>query len=346
MRFAEDVSVHAHLEVSGPSKNTRRSDWKDIGVVDLRATSHVLGVAATGQPKVIALCIAACALPPPRTRDGFASRLLGSSGPLVVAGPGGGGVDGLRSATRWSALDDNCGPLNAARIGLMDELEPTRGGGGGATRPKDFLGQARDLLGITSSPGRPARNHPPISPVNKLKSAPYSRLIRVLRSYQSVVIYFHHHYTTRTLVHEHTNHFVVAVTEWLAYSPPTKANRVQSPAGSLPNFPKRKFCRTMSPVGGFSRGSPVSPPVLAFRRCFTLIGSQDPEVRSRPNRSTHSPRQSFPIIALGTEVAVSAQPFSAMVRRIYGNTRQALLSTHSSPHFVTHSLELTSSLTL
>ncbi|KAJ8880213.1 hypothetical protein PR048_016679 [Dryococelus australis] len=41
-------------------------------------------------------------------------------------------------------------------------------------------------------------------------------------------------------------------------SPPTMAIRVQSPAGS-PDFRMWKSCRTMPLVGGFSRGSPVSP---------------------------------------------------------------------------------------
>ncbi|KAJ8890945.1 hypothetical protein PR048_010454 [Dryococelus australis] len=50
--------------------------------------------------------------------------------------------------------------------------------------------------------------------------------------------------------------------ERLALSPPTKANRVQSPAGS-PDFRKWESRRTMPLVGGFSRGSPVSfPPPL------------------------------------------------------------------------------------
>ncbi|KAJ8893764.1 hypothetical protein PR048_006364 [Dryococelus australis] len=47
-----------------------------------------------------------------------------------------------------------------------------------------------------------------------------------------------------------------SVAERLARSPLTKANRVQSPAGS-PDFRKWKSCRTL--VGGFSRASPVSP---------------------------------------------------------------------------------------
>ncbi|KAJ8884325.1 hypothetical protein PR048_016182 [Dryococelus australis] len=67
--------------------------------------------------------------------------------------------------------------------------------------------------------------------------------------------------------------------EWLDCLPPTKANRVQYPGGSLPDFRKWESCRTMPLVGGFSRGSPVSP-AISFRRCtiltsITLIGSQD-----------------------------------------------------------------------
>ncbi|KAJ8897118.1 hypothetical protein PR048_002464 [Dryococelus australis] len=71
---------------------------------------------------------------------------------------------------------------------------------------------------------------------------------------------------------------VTTVAERLSRSPRTKANRFQSPAGS-PDFRKRESCRTMSLVGGFSRGSPVSP-APSLRRCsiltsITLIGSQD-----------------------------------------------------------------------
>ncbi|KAJ8889348.1 hypothetical protein PR048_008847 [Dryococelus australis] len=69
------------------------------------------------------------------------------------------------------------------------------------------------------------------------------------------------------------------VAERLASSPPTKANRVQSPAGS-PN-------PVMTLVDGFSRGPPVSPVPLFRRRSIfnsiTLIGSQDLTVKSRPN---------------------------------------------------------------
>ncbi|KAJ8873627.1 hypothetical protein PR048_024445, partial [Dryococelus australis] len=57
---------------------------------------------------------------------------------------------------------------------------------------------------------------------------------------------------------QHLKTVMAAVAERLASSPPTKANRVQSPAGSR-DFRKWESCWTMPSVGGFSRGSPVSP---------------------------------------------------------------------------------------
>ncbi|KAJ8891113.1 hypothetical protein PR048_010624 [Dryococelus australis] len=82
-----------------------------------------------------------------------------------------------------------------------------------------------------------------------------------------------------------------AVAERLDCSPPTKASRVQSPAGS-PDLRKWESCWTMPLVGGFSRGSPVSP-APSYRRCsifssITLIDSQHLAVNSRPNLFTHS----------------------------------------------------------
>ncbi|KAJ8882861.1 hypothetical protein PR048_014675 [Dryococelus australis] len=56
----------------------------------------------------------------------------------------------------------------------------------------------------------------------------------------------------------------VTVAERLARSPPTKANRAQSPAGS-PDFRKWESCRTMPLVGGSSRGS------LCFPRPFIPV---------------------------------------------------------------------------
>ncbi|KAJ8890622.1 hypothetical protein PR048_010131 [Dryococelus australis] len=63
----------------------------------------------------------------------------------------------------------------------------------------------------------------------------------------------------------------------IPYSPHTKANRFQTPAGSLPDFRKWESCRTMPLVGGFSRVFPVSP-ASSFRHCsmltsISLIGS-------------------------------------------------------------------------
>ncbi|KAJ8897176.1 hypothetical protein PR048_002522 [Dryococelus australis] len=49
------------------------------------------------------------------------------------------------------------------------------------------------------------------------------------------------------------------VAERLDCSPPTRANRAQSPAGSLLDFRKWESCRTMPLVGGFSRGYPCPP---------------------------------------------------------------------------------------
>ncbi|KAJ8886199.1 hypothetical protein PR048_012408 [Dryococelus australis] len=81
------------------------------------------------------------------------------------------------------------------------------------------------------------------------------------------------------------------VTGRLARSPPTKANRAQSPAGS-PDFRKWESCWTMPLVGGFSRGSPVShAPSVRHRSIFTsvsLIGPQDLAFKSLSNLFTHS----------------------------------------------------------
>ncbi|KAJ8877410.1 hypothetical protein PR048_021864 [Dryococelus australis] len=90
-----------------------------------------------------------------------------------------------------------------------------------------------------------------------------------------------------------------------ARSPPTKANRVQSPAGS-PDFRKWESCRTMPLVGGFSRESPVSP-ASSFRRrsIFTSIGhigSHDLTVKSRSNlfASLHSTTWAVGVSITGT----------------------------------------------
>ncbi|KAJ8870790.1 hypothetical protein PR048_027089 [Dryococelus australis] len=59
------------------------------------------------------------------------------------------------------------------------------------------------------------------------------------------------------------------VAERLDCSPPTKAKRAQSPAGSLPDFRNWESCRTMALVGGFSLES-SGIPALAFQRCSIL----------------------------------------------------------------------------
>ncbi|KAJ8868830.1 hypothetical protein PR048_030371 [Dryococelus australis] len=62
------------------------------------------------------------------------------------------------------------------------------------------------------------------------------------------------------------------VAERLACPPPTKANRLQSPAGSLPDFRIWESC-LMTLDGGFSRGSPVYPSPLHPHRLSRPRGS-------------------------------------------------------------------------
>ncbi|KAJ8886417.1 hypothetical protein PR048_012628 [Dryococelus australis] len=68
-----------------------------------------------------------------------------------------------------------------------------------------------------------------------------------------------------------------AVAERLARSPPTKANRFQSPAGS-PDFRMWESCQTMLLVGSFLEDLPFPPPLHYDTQPFasiTLIGTQD-----------------------------------------------------------------------
>ncbi|KAJ8891869.1 hypothetical protein PR048_004424 [Dryococelus australis] len=70
----------------------------------------------------------------------------------------------------------------------------------------------------------------------------------------------------------------------------TRANRVQSPAGS-PDFRKWESCRTMPLVGGFSRVSPVSPLLHSGAAPYSLhspSSTQDLAVKSRLNLFIHS----------------------------------------------------------
>ncbi|KAJ8877310.1 hypothetical protein PR048_021764 [Dryococelus australis] len=90
-----------------------------------------------------------------------------------------------------------------------------------------------------------------------------------------------------------TNSTGTSVAERLARSPPTKAKRVQSPAGS-PDFRTWESYRTMPLVGGFPRGSPVSPASSLRRRSLFSsiidVGSQYLAVKSPspPPKSLHS----------------------------------------------------------
>ncbi|KAJ8866573.1 hypothetical protein PR048_032432 [Dryococelus australis] len=92
-------------------------------------------------------------------------------------------------------------------------------------------------------------------------------------------------------------------------SPPTKANRVQSPVVS-PDFHMWESCRTMPLVGVCSRGSPVSP-APSFRRCsilasITLIGSEDLVAKLLDGLST--PQPSPPASGRLVQGAVEVKP--------------------------------------
>ncbi|KAJ8883909.1 hypothetical protein PR048_015764 [Dryococelus australis] len=66
---------------------------------------------------------------------------------------------------------------------------------------------------------------------------------------------------------------------WTARLPPWRTRF--NPGWVTPDFRKWESCRTMSLVGVFSRESPVSS-ILAFSPLFSLTGSQDPVIKSRP----------------------------------------------------------------
>ncbi|KAJ8885904.1 hypothetical protein PR048_012110 [Dryococelus australis] len=79
-----------------------------------------------------------------------------------------------------------------------------------------------------------------------------------------------------------------AVDELFDCLPPIKANWVQFPPGSLPNFRKRESCRTIPLLGGISLRSPVSP-TIAFRRFSRLTPFE-------PRRWLHSKYESLELI--------------------------------------------------
>ncbi|KAJ8872603.1 hypothetical protein PR048_026209 [Dryococelus australis] len=75
------------------------------------------------------------------------------------------------------------------------------------------------------------------------------------------------------------------------------------PGGLARDFLMWESCRTMPLVGGFPRKISPPPPVFAFRPAplssrFTLIGSPDLDVRTRPNLFAHSPSRQLPGVLL------------------------------------------------
>ncbi|KAJ8891002.1 hypothetical protein PR048_010511 [Dryococelus australis] len=91
----------------------------------------------------------------------------------------------------------------------------------------------------------------------------------------------------------------VTVVERLARSPPTKANRAQSPAGP-PDLRKWESCRTMPLVGGSSRRFPAFP-APAFRRRSTLA-SLHPHRALRIKATRHSMRVPRSSLSLRTRI--------------------------------------------
>ncbi|KAJ8877996.1 hypothetical protein PR048_022459 [Dryococelus australis] len=81
------------------------------------------------------------------------------------------------------------------------------------------------------------------------------------------------------------------IAKWLDNPPFTKPCRVRLPERPLQDFAGVESRRTMPLVGGFPQGSPVSPPfhsgAAPYSPYFTLIGSQDLDVKRRPNNFTH-----------------------------------------------------------
>ncbi|KAJ8882312.1 hypothetical protein PR048_014114 [Dryococelus australis] len=111
-----------------------------------------------------------------------------------------------------------------------------------------------------------------------------------------------------------------AVAVRLACLPSTNTNRVQSPAGSLSDFRMCESCRTKPLLGGVSRGSPV-PPTLSFRRCSILtliVDSQDLAIKSHPNLFTHS---SLVRVAVASRLACSSPTKAKRIHSPAGRCR-------------------------
>ncbi|KAJ8870263.1 hypothetical protein PR048_029284 [Dryococelus australis] len=113
------------------------------------------------------------------------------------------------------------------------------------------------------------------------------------------------------------------------------------PMANLQGNKSGESCRMMPLVGGFSRGSPVSP-ALPFRRysiltSITLIGSHDLDVKSRPNLFTY---YALPCIKLNITKANGIGAIVCLHTRIFFNvvngdtaspTRYATSSARSKP---------------
>ncbi|KAJ8883168.1 hypothetical protein PR048_015008 [Dryococelus australis] len=175
----------------------------------------------------------------------------------------------------------SCGAVASALASHLDDPGSIPGGFAPACR-RSFSGYSRFLRPSILAPLHPkASLHVLLRDDGHLRvpACKPADLQSDSESYQSVTKmlgWFCHLY-----VHDRA-----AVAERIACSPPTKANRVQSPAGSVPDFRIWESCHTMA------LGSPVSP-ALSFRRCYILnsiilIGSQDLGVKSHPNLFTHS----------------------------------------------------------
>ncbi|KAJ8872399.1 hypothetical protein PR048_026003 [Dryococelus australis] len=117
------------------------------------------------------------------------------------------------------------------------------------------------------SPRKPAepRHRPARSPLAKIKSI----LIRDLKDWREKL---------------GIPRKGAAVAEWLAYSPPTKEIRAQCPAGSLQIFACGNRARRCRCSVGLLGDLPFRLPPHSG----ALIGSQDLDVKSRPNLFTHS----------------------------------------------------------
>ncbi|KAJ8890132.1 hypothetical protein PR048_009639 [Dryococelus australis] len=153
------------------------------------------------------------------------------------------------------------------------------------------------------------------------------------------------HCGIQLLANSSHHHAIVGATvaERLVCSPPTKAIRVLSPVQVTPNFRMWGSCRAMPLVGGFSRGALVSP-ALSFRHCsilnsITFIGSQDLDVKSRPNIfiSLYRPGEQAPDHASQSlaKAKWDKPPWEPCVqgqeaRKRYGRHYHALLAPHRS----------------